>query len=772
MIKFKKVLCTALALVCFASAAPQTLAYTDIAAGEPCLEAVTRLGDLGIISGYSDGSFHPGDTITRAEFARIIVSALDKDTEAKSAGFVSSFADVPAGLWSAPYINYVSAQNIVAGYSDGSFCPDKTISFAESLTILMRILGYTEDTVGYFWPNNYVDAANSLGISSDMAYGVNQPITRGDAAIMLDRVLFTDMSGKTDEPLISTSSSRSVMKDIIVLESGAQSSKLLPREVKLSDSKVYTSKMSTSASAGEFADYAVLDKSGNLVALKVTGAGANKAANSMAVYVNSVTDNTVNYISNGQSGSYRFDGSFEVYTSDGKTTFAQAKSLIKAGTDLTFYGEVSGSWSFAVVGTDNDITPVIARHDYTTSDTNMEGTTINSAGLVVYRDAKAATLADIKTNDVVYYNTRTNVMDVYSKKVTGIYYDAQPSKAYVESVTVGGKNYELSGDAAANALGAGTGSFEIGDRVTLLLGKNDKAVFAVELSDTAIGSYGVVLSVGSRIAESGNNEGSSERYADVFMTDGETHRIVTDGKYESAIGQLVKITYQDGAAHLATQSRPDGRSGKLDRVNRTLNGRSILKDAVIIQRTYYKEETEARCELLQLETMAATEISDAQLLNIVSGSSFGDISVIYVKDVESTSDFGVVSKVVKGKDDSVLGYEIFRDSEKTSYNTSMVAAGLSVGTPVMYELEGGQIDTIKQLYKVGSGTVGAVDSSRIMLGNTVYDLAPDVQYVRILGTDYSTLSQDEMESGKYKTAAVYSDTSKSSGCRIRIIIVN
>ena len=131
-----------------------------------------------------------------------------------------------------------------------------------------------------------------------------------------------------------------------------------------------------------------------------------------------------------------------------------------------------------------------------------------------------------------------------------------------------------------------------------------------------------------------------------------------------------------------------------------------------------------------------------------------------------------MSKVVKGKDDSVLGYEIFRDSEKTSYNTSMVAAGLSVGTPVMYELEGGQIDTIKQLYKVGSGTVGAVDSSRIMLGNTVYDLAPDVQYVRISGTDYSTLSQDEMESGKYKTAAVYSDTSKSSGCRIRIIIVN
>lgn len=771
MIKLKKTVCAALAAACLLTAMPQSLAYTDIAADAACLEAVTRLGDLGIISGYSDGSFHPEATITRAEFARIIVSALDKDTEAKSAGFVSSFADVSAGLWSAPYINYVSAQNIVAGYSDGSFCPDKTISFAESLTIMMRILGYTEDTVGYFWPNNYVDAANSLGISSDMAYGVNQPITRGDAAIMLDRVLFTDMNGKTDVPLISTGSSRSVLRDMIVLESGAQSSKLLPKEVKLSDSKVYTSKMSTAAYSGTFADYAVLDKGGNLVALKETGEGANKAANSMAVYVNSVTDNTVNYVTNGQTGSYRFDGSFEIYTSDGKTTFAQAKSMIKAGTDLTFYGEVSGSWSFAVVGSDNDIEPVIARHNYSTSDTNMEGVAINSAGLVVYRDAKSASISDIKTNDVVYYNTRTNVMDVYSKKVTGIYYDAQPSKAYVESVTVGGKSYELGNDAAANSLGAGTGSFDIGDRVTLLLGKNDKAVFAVELSDTAIGDYGVVLSVGTRIAESGDNEGSGERYADVFMTDGEMHRIVTDSKYEYTIGQLVKITYQNGKAHLATQSRPDNASGTLDKANRTLNGKSILKDAVIIQRTYYSAENEARCELLQLETMAAGEINDSQLLNIISGSAFGDISIIYVKDLEATADFGIVSAVTKSHDDSVTGYEIFSGDGKTSYDTSMVSAGLSVGMPVMYEIEGGRIDTIKQLYKLATGSINAVDASRIKIGGTIYELSPEVLIATGANSDYSAVSIDDLEDGKYSNATIYSDTSKNSGCLVRVIIV-
>lgn len=750
--------------------AASAYAYTDVSADRYCYESVMRLGDLGIVSGYEDGSFRPDATITRAEYARIIVSAMDKETAAKSTGLISSFADVPGGLWSAPYINYVSTQGIVAGYSDGSFQPDKTISFAESLTILLRVLGYTEESVGYFWPNNYVDAASSLGISEGMGYGVNQPVTRGDAAVMLDRALFADLSGEKDKTLLEDTG-YTLMKDMIVLESGNENSKLLPAEVRLSDSKVYTSKMSLAASSGQFADYAVVDKDGYLVALKVTGKGANKAANQMSVYVNGITDNTVNYISNGATGSYRFDNGFTVYVDGEKTTFAQAKSSIKAGTDVTFYGEVYGSWSFAVVSADDEVAPVIAKHNYSAADTNLEGQTITQSGLTVYRDGKAASLSDIALDDVVYYNTRTNVMDVYSKKITGIYYDAQPSKAYVESVTVGNKSYAIGYDAAANALNATAGSFEIGDRVTLLLGKDDKAVFAVELSATAIGDYGVVLSTGEQIAASGANEGSSEIYADVFMTDGEVYRLVTDRDYDTCIGQLVRISYENGTAKLVQQNKPSSGSGVLDKTNRTLNGKTILKDAAVIQRTSYEAEKYAECKLLDLDTMTAKEITSSQLLGIVSGTGFGDISLLFVKDVESIDSFGVVSGTVKGGDGSITGYKIYSNGGELTYQTNFTVAGLSVGMPVMYNLTGSDSDKLRQLYKIKAGTVSASDGSRIKVGDNVYSMSADVQIVNISDpSNYATISVDELKNVS-GTVTLYSDTSSSSACVIRVITV-
>lgn len=769
MHSIKKLLCIVLTLALFAALMPAATAYTDISENDYCYDAAKRLGDLGIVSGYEDGSFHPNDTITRAEYARIIVSAMDKETDAKSTGLISTFADVPDGLWSAPYINYVSAQNIVAGYSDGSFQPDKTISFAESLTILLRVLGYTEASVGYFWPNNYVDAANSLGISSDMGYGVNQPITRGDAAIMIDRALFTDLSGEKDKTLLE-SNGYTILEDMIVLEYGTQSSK---NEVRFSDSSTYTSKLNSALSVGQFVDYAVIDKSGYLVTVKTEGGGVSMA-DQTAVYVMSVTDNNISYISNGATGSMRLDNNYTFYVNGAKTTFSAVKATIKAGTDITFYSH--DDINFAIIGDDDDVAPQIAKHNYTDSDISLEGTPINHSGLTVYRSGKAASLSDIQINDVVYYNTKTNVMDVYTKKVTGIYYDAQPSKAYVETVTVGGNSYKIGYDAAANALNASAGSFEIGERVTLLLGKDDKAIFAVELTETTVDDYCVVLSTGTQVAATGANEGSSEQYADVFMPDGSTARIVTDKNYDTCIGYLSRISYENGKAKLTRQSTSSTGYGTLDKTNRTLNGKTILKDARIIQRTAYEAEEYAECALLDLDTMTATSISSSQLLNVVSTNSFGDISLLFVKDVEATEEFGVVTKVEvrEGGDSSIGSYRIFTDSGSTTYSSNFAVAGMTTGTPVKFSLSGGSLDKLEKLYQIKSASsVQAVDESRIMVSDTIYKMSASALVVDITDTsNCAVMSLDELESSKNITnVTLYSDTSASSAAVIRVITV-
>lgn len=757
----KKIVCTMLAVGITATMLPSAFAsYTDVTVGDYCYEAVCRLGDLGIVSGRDDGGFYPQETITRAEFARIIVSALGKDTEAKSMGSASRFADVESDRWYAPYVNYVSANGIVSGYPDGSFAPDATISFSEALTVMLRMIEYREETVGYFWPNNYIEAGKNLGVSDDMVYDVNQPITRGDAAIMLDRTIFTDICNKDGE-IILAKSNMTVLKDMIVLSSGYGSQ----NEVQLSNSNVYSSKMTIRPTEGQFASYAVLDKNGNLLAMKTSGSKANKSAVELAVFINGITDNTINYISNGITGTYRFDDNFSVYSNGNKGTFAQAKNSISAGCDLVFYGESYGNWSYAVVNGADNIEPTIANHDYTGAETEIDGVGIKLDGLTVYRDGTKAKLSDVKTNDVIYYNPQTNVMDVYNKKVTGVYYDAQPSKAYVETVTVGGKSYKV-GSKAVNKLNATDGSFEIGDRVTLLLGKNDKAVFAVELSNSAAGSYGVVLGTGTQIAQSGKNEGSTEIYADIFTIYGETSRVVTERDYDDYIGKLVDINYNNGKATMTVHSTNSVDGGVLNKSQRTLDDKTLLKNVAIIQRTDYSKEEYAKCELLNLDTMTAKEIASDKILGAVVENKFGDISVLYVENVESTGTFGVISKVNK---EGGLGYNIYTDSEN-SYNSEVNLSGAKIGLGVEFKTNGRTIEKITALHNIKTGVISAVDGARIKIGGTVYQLSPNVVIVNISGA-FKTVSMEELESGRYSSATIYSDTSASSSCVIRVITV-
>ena len=94
---------------------------------------------FGIITGYSDGSFRPDAPVTRAEFAAI-ASRFEKLTEGSK-----SFADVPDTYWAARYINFAATRGWVTGYSDGTFKPENTITRAEVAAVTCRLLERSAD---------------------------------------------------------------------------------------------------------------------------------------------------------------------------------------------------------------------------------------------------------------------------------------------------------------------------------------------------------------------------------------------------------------------------------------------------------------------------------------------------------------------------------------------------------------------------------------------------------------------------------------------------
>lgn len=108
--------------------------FTDIKGNEWYAKAVNKLGGLGIINGYQDGSFKPYQKITRAEFTAMAA----RFTGTTGTGI--DFTDVSKNHWAYDAISAAVDEGWINGYSDKTFKPDNDITRAESVTIVNRML--------------------------------------------------------------------------------------------------------------------------------------------------------------------------------------------------------------------------------------------------------------------------------------------------------------------------------------------------------------------------------------------------------------------------------------------------------------------------------------------------------------------------------------------------------------------------------------------------------------------------------------------------------
>jgi len=138
--------------------------------GQPYENAVSVLMEKGIITGDTDGNYHPNAELTRAQACTIIVKAMNPpaadliviDSEK------ASFNDLAGYGWSQGYIAYAVKKGVTNGYPDGSFKPGKNVTTNELVTMLLRAAGYSDEELGGTWPKNYMDKAAELGILASM----------------------------------------------------------------------------------------------------------------------------------------------------------------------------------------------------------------------------------------------------------------------------------------------------------------------------------------------------------------------------------------------------------------------------------------------------------------------------------------------------------------------------------------------------------------------------------------------------------------------------
>ncbi|RUS48962.1 S-layer homology domain-containing protein [Cohnella sp. AR92] len=107
-------------------------------------EAIEDLGSRRILAGDEQGLFHPGQEITRAEFAAILARALGLPAEANGTGSETArFSDVPAAAWYGEFIRSANAYGLIDGYEDGTFRPMEKLTREQAMTILARAMRLT-----------------------------------------------------------------------------------------------------------------------------------------------------------------------------------------------------------------------------------------------------------------------------------------------------------------------------------------------------------------------------------------------------------------------------------------------------------------------------------------------------------------------------------------------------------------------------------------------------------------------------------------------------
>lgn len=154
-------------------------------------EIITTVGILGIMNGDYYGDLHLDKPVTRAEFTKIAVctSAL-KDSVDKSSR-ISPFSDVVPSHWASGYIVSAVSAGYLRGYIDGSFKPDKTVTLEEAVTVMLRILGYSELDSGKY-PDAQLAKYDELNMGIGIAAGKGEAMTRRDCMYLAYNTLCTE----------------------------------------------------------------------------------------------------------------------------------------------------------------------------------------------------------------------------------------------------------------------------------------------------------------------------------------------------------------------------------------------------------------------------------------------------------------------------------------------------------------------------------------------------------------------------------------------------
>ena len=499
------------------SAAPRS-SFQDVNNEVTAVNAdVLRL--MGVVNGVGDNRFNPDANLSRAEFCVMVTKFIQRGDEVSRYASRTIFSDVTGRHWARGYINLMASPidggaAMISGVGDGSFAPDRKVTVAQAITVLLRVLGYTNKETGFIWPASYMELAQSIGLLDGISSNADTVITRAQAAQLFVNALGCPM--QSSQPYYTSLGSvneNTILLAVNVTSDDGSSSGAIRTSL---DGEAFL------PAAGTVSPYALQGKRGALVLNERDEIVTFLPDDSNSITITLSGNAQPSYLKGTNGVRYTMSSSTLLYTSDKAfgMSYIEGYAALRNGTQLTLFtqaGKVVAA--YAPGSTDNGNGAVVVSG--TASEADFSRLTGGASGWSVLKNGQTIALKEIKPYDVVTYDQVNNALMVSDLCIAGIYGDASPNASAPQSVTVMGTKFEVLDSAWDNM-----DNVKIGDNICLLLTADGKvagikkpahAVKATAVGLASEGGVDVFLPNGNTIQVSGGFSGSKS-YAGLLVT--------------------------------------------------------------------------------------------------------------------------------------------------------------------------------------------------------------------------------------------------------------
>lgn len=404
-------------------------------------ESAELLRLLGVISGDGAGHFSPNDQLTRAEFCAMAIGVRKETAQAEAMMNYTFFKDVRGDHWARGFINYASritvgdsGERLVSGVGDANFAPDRPIEFAEAVTMVVRLLGYSQKDIstGATWYSGYMAVGRAAGLLEGLDLAPEAYLTRGQAAVLFRNLLFADL--KDGDSSFFAGLGGTEVKNVVLLSTNATAPDGTTGCIEVtteSGTEPYkTDHAAFSASLQGAKVDLMLDENQKVVAVRTVDTVTRRAV--------TLSAHEATYITTAAGEKISIPGDTDFYRGNVKSKYSDVYMNLKAGGQLSLVYDRTGKLEYAFLSTGADTT------------------------------------YDIAT------------------RLTAIYEDASPSPRTPLTVRVLGTNLTVL-ESAVEELSA----FKPGDRVTLLLTADGKVAGAAKPDNNARSTLVGIVTEGS-----------------------------------------------------------------------------------------------------------------------------------------------------------------------------------------------------------------------------------------------------------------------------------